>query len=61
VSADFSDGEEGDETAMESSGEDEDLPTHKAPVVNPKEKPQDRSSGTGDIVGGGGLPDPHPA
>ncbi len=45
----------------EDTNKDEDLPTHKITAEDkkrPKEKPTDE---TGGIVGGGGLPDPHPA
>jgi cell division protease FtsH len=45
----------------DSNDNNEELPTHKAPSTDPKKGNQGRTGGTGDIVGGGGLPDPHPA
>ena len=49
------------DSSEDTTNKDEQLPAHKITSEDkkkPKEKPTD---GTGDIVGGGGLPDPHPA
>ena len=52
---------QGKKTSQDDSiDKDEESPSQKAPVINPKKKSQDRSDDTGDIVGGG-FPDPQPA
>jgi cell division protease FtsH len=45
----------------DSNNKGEGISTQQPPVADPKKKSQDLSGGHGDIVGGGGLPDPHPA
>jgi len=45
----------------DTSNNGEGITNLKPPVVDLKKESQDRSGGAGDIVSGGGLPDPHPA